>query len=379
MRFELIDDIDAIASDWQEMSRYADNPFAGYPWVTAWYEANSGVAGVSPIVVAGRDEAGQLHYLLPLVRRRFLIIRTLTTPGHAHRPYFSDLQSPRFRSWLAAGNQQHMATTVRHLLSGIGDILVVEGLEGSALSTHHAPLTSLLESQKQCAKPAYRVNIESDWQRQYERNTNAKARSNDRRCRRRLEELGTVTFRINPPLAQRRQWMSRMLEMKISDLNRKAVLHRLGHPISHRFYQALLTRYANASEDDLLIMALCLDDEPIAMSLGLVHDNVLFGLILAMDHQRYGRYAPGRLLLLEINAFLASQGITGHDYGVGNETFKAESGGERHLRYRGISSYSLRGRLMAYLYDHQDEIKHHIRNFPLVRDLAPRLNRLGST
>jgi CelD/BcsL family acetyltransferase involved in cellulose biosynthesis len=68
VRLSIHGDLLSIESEWRAFERSADcTVFQTFEWMSAWYR-NIGVRrGVTPVIVAGRDAAGELVFILPFV------------------------------------------------------------------------------------------------------------------------------------------------------------------------------------------------------------------------------------------------------------------------------------------------------------------------
>src|SRR5262245_46288562 len=66
IRLSIHDDLENLENDWRAFERTADcTVFQTYAWISAWLRNIGARKGVTPIVVAGRDAAGDLLFILP--------------------------------------------------------------------------------------------------------------------------------------------------------------------------------------------------------------------------------------------------------------------------------------------------------------------------
>jgi CelD/BcsL family acetyltransferase involved in cellulose biosynthesis len=71
-RVDVYDSLDDAQAAWQELET-ADalmTPYQRFEWVALWHRHVTGVAGMTPLIVVGRNSAGTPLFLLPLMRRQ---------------------------------------------------------------------------------------------------------------------------------------------------------------------------------------------------------------------------------------------------------------------------------------------------------------------
>ncbi len=79
IKLSIHNDLSAIEQDWRAFEKQAAcTAFQTFDWMACWYR-NVGVRkDVKPAIVAGRDEAGQLLFILPLAIEASGMMRRLT-------------------------------------------------------------------------------------------------------------------------------------------------------------------------------------------------------------------------------------------------------------------------------------------------------------
>src|SRR5262245_23929458 len=90
-------DLDEIEADWRAFEERADcTAFQSFEWLSIWQRQIGSQLGVVPAVVAGRDSAGALLFLIPLAIESGGLLRQLRWLGSDLCDYNAPLLSPNF-------------------------------------------------------------------------------------------------------------------------------------------------------------------------------------------------------------------------------------------------------------------------------------------
>ena len=170
-------------------------------------------------------------------------------------------------------------------------------------------------------------------------------RSNLRRKRRRLSDLGKVTFRrevtpvdpatIDAILAHKQSWIERR------GYNNEWLAQR-----EYRDFLCAMTSDPQAP-GSLCLFLLCVDDTPVAFQIDAVDDRRIEGLIGCQD-PAWGRYSTGELLLQDSLqwAFQHNRDI---DFRIGDESYKSAWARLDCLTFNCLVGLSLRGMAVVWL------------------------------
>ena len=130
----------------------------------------------------------------------------------------------------------------------------------------------------------------------YRRNVRSKRRSEHRRDRARLAELGTLELRELEDPADAPAWIEAFLRLEAMGWKGRSGSALSSTPSSAAFFRETIS--AAARGDRLQFLRLDLDGEPIAMTTCLLAPPGAFGFKSAFD-ERYSRFSPGTLLQID--------------------------------------------------------------------------------
>lgn len=128
------------------------------------------------------------------------------------------------------------------------------------------------------------------------RNVSAKRRSEYRRLRKRLDELGKVDVRELRSAEEVEAWSSEFLELEAAGWKGKAGSAMAAEPATERFFRQVVADAFAAGR--LRFLRLDLDARPLAMLTTLLAPPGAFGFKSAFD-EKHARFAPGILLQIE--------------------------------------------------------------------------------
>ena len=179
---EVAHEIEPLAPEWDTLAdRLLAPPFLRPGWIGAWWRA----FGSGPLEIFALRQGGQLLGLLPLLRSR----RALLSPTNWHTPGFGLLSeataSPGFVQQVLLGSVGARRVSLAFL---------DPSTERLGAWTAEAEARGFRVLTRTLARSAW-VEIETDWG-DYERGLGRNFRSNLRRCLRRLQEAGQVSFEL---------------------------------------------------------------------------------------------------------------------------------------------------------------------------------------
>ncbi len=297
---------------WAALEPEASTPFARRIWSEAWVNAHQGMQCQAPVFIMGKSASGSPLFLLPMMESRFGPFRILRSPGWKHSAY----QTGLFSSTLRRMGSAEIAKTVWPAIAraaGKADAIVMDGLPEPALAAGN-PFGHLTSSV--VAEPSCRLRLSKDWDALYKSKTTSKVRSNDRRCERRIAELGETAFKVAANAAERRELIEVLLDQKSAKLSEDGSCDPFSGDSVRKFYMSL------ADDPGTYVSALVLDGRPVAINLGMLHHGNFHGMVLSMASGAFNRHGPGRILLRWSMEDLARKGVEWFDFGVGADSFK---------------------------------------------------------
>ena len=207
----------------------------------------------------------------------------------------------------------------------------------AVIGTHPNPLL-LLGASHRIALSNYKTPLGRDWTRAA---LPEKVRADLDVRRRKLEKIGTVSFRSARTEAEADSFYAAMIEQRgarSAATGRSNILDCISH---RQFYRALLTPEAETSV--ACIQALLVDDEIVATGFGLVSDEAFHMIFPTFKAERWRNYSPGMQLFVESMCWAAARGIAYYDFTIGGEEFKMTLGAVEFPLYAHLEPLTLRG------------------------------------
>jgi CelD/BcsL family acetyltransferase involved in cellulose biosynthesis len=133
----------------------------------------------------------------------------------------------------------------------------------------------------------------------------ARTVKSNRRKRRRLGELGTLSFEVNPAGERARQLARLALDLKTRWLSDQGLISRTLADAT--CIEALVEATADEGTG-VRVSALSLDERPIAIEVGFVRERTYYSYLAAIDPQ-FARFSPGSLQLAETIEWCRANGI----------------------------------------------------------------------
>jgi CelD/BcsL family acetyltransferase involved in cellulose biosynthesis len=332
-----------IGTEWAFLERCARDQSTCPAWSIAWYDAHKDVAKYAPVIILGRNKAGKPVFLLPLLKKKIGPFNVLVRPGWKHSAYFGCLFSPELRLQITSENNDVFWQSIFCSVPDI-DAVIIDGLAPDRLEQDnpliHLPL---LHSEN----PSFRMAIGDDWQARYTAKNSSKVRSNDRRREKRLAETGKLKFHIALQLEEKYQLLSTLLQQKSDQFAQAGSADPFNDDQIHAFYKKLIEIDHRKPNPSVFISALLLDGEPLAVNMGLIHNDEFHGLLISMRTGDCRRFAPGRQLLLNTARHLSGCGIKTLDFGVGEMSYKSDWCDETIQRFHVLAPLNIKGQILV--------------------------------
>jgi CelD/BcsL family acetyltransferase involved in cellulose biosynthesis len=290
----------AVRDGWDRLAdRTGAVPFLRPGWIEAWWRA----FGAGRLEVLREEEAGRVRALLPVRHRHGAV----SSPSTWHSPGFGLLREDR-AAGLALLDElfaRHPAQVSLGFLGALGP-----GLDELAEAADKAGYRCL---QRTLERSPF-VTVDGDWEG-YERSLDRNMRSDLRRCRRRLEELGRVVLDVEHDTAH----LDEALAVEGLGWKRKAGTAIVSAPQTARFYTEV-ARWAAAS-GRLRLIFLRVDGRPVAFHLALEDDRTYFPLKGGFDPAFHAQ-SPGRLLIHATLERAFAVGLRRYEFLGGSDAYK---------------------------------------------------------
>jgi CelD/BcsL family acetyltransferase involved in cellulose biosynthesis len=292
--------VEAVRYEWDRLAdRTGAAPFLRPGWIEAWWRA----FGAGRLEVLREEGEGRVRALLPVRHRHGAV----SSPSNWHSPGFGVLREDR-----AAGVAlldelfaRRPAQVSLGFLGALGPGL--DELAGAAETAGYRCLQRTLER-----SPF--VTVDGDWEG-YERSLDRNMRSDLRRCRRRLEELGRVVLDVEHDTAH----LDEALAVECLGWKRRTGTAIVSAPQTARFY-AEVARWAAAS-GRLRLIFLRVDGRPVAFHLALEDDRTYFPLKGGFDPAFHAQ-SPGRLLIHATLERAFTIGLRRYEFLGGSDAYK---------------------------------------------------------
>jgi CelD/BcsL family acetyltransferase involved in cellulose biosynthesis len=289
-------ELEQLAGSWDELVRAMPrpSPFLLHGWLLEWWRH---YGGEDELTVHVAYRGSRLVGALPLFIRHRFGLRTCEFVGGTWA-LLGDLM-------VAPGEEDSAGgALVEHAASSGYDFANLFGLPGSSRLVAALPPDALRLVER---LEAPILDLRAGWDAVYKGKVASKRRSDRRRRRRQLEELGTVETSV----ARTRE----ELEPAIEDAFRVFELRWRGRhdpsgfvtPTGVRFHRAALLRLAEV--DAPRIATIRVDGRAIAFALSLQLSGCAYGVTMAFD-PAYAHFAPGADAKLVSLEAAADEGVT---------------------------------------------------------------------
>jgi len=323
--------VEAVRDEWDRLAdRTGAVPFLRPGWIEAWWRA----FGAGRLEVLREEGEGRIRALLPVRHRHGAV----TSPSNWHSPGFGVLREdqPAGVALLAELFARRPAQVSLGFLGALGPGL--DELTGAAETAGYRCLQRTLER-----SPF--VTVDGDWEG-YERSLDRSMRSDLRRCRRRLEELGRVVLDVEHDTAH----LDEALAVESLGWKRKAGTAIVSAQQTACFYTEV-ARWAAAS-GRLRLIFLRVDGRPVAFHLALEDNRTYFPLKGGFDPAFHAQ-SPGRLLIHATLERAFAVGLRRYEFLGGSDAYKLRWATETYDRvlFQAFAPGPVgRGRWVAFAY-----------------------------
>jgi CelD/BcsL family acetyltransferase involved in cellulose biosynthesis len=297
------EEISPLAPEWDALCRRLKvSPFLRPGWFSAWWEPFG--SGRLELLVARRGD--QLVGVLPLMRTR----ASLSSPVNWHSPEFAPVAEDE---GVERALLDHAMSRARGRLDlgFLPDRSVTQRIASVAMQSGQRVVTRTVEQSPY-------VEIDGDWEA-FEGRLPSKRRTELRRRKRRLEELGSYEFQCLDGSERLAELLEEGFEVEAAGW-----VGRDGTPIAAKeatrvFYERVA--HWAAGEGQLRLWFLRLDGKAIAFAFCLADSESLYVLKIGFDPS-HSRFAPGLLLSREMLANAFETGLSTYEFLGADEPYK---------------------------------------------------------
>jgi CelD/BcsL family acetyltransferase involved in cellulose biosynthesis len=299
-----IAEISSFEAEWDSLcDRLEVTPFMRPGWISAWWDAFG--EGELEMLAARRD--GRLTGLLPLARNG----DGLGSPTNWHTPEFGLLAEDR-------AVEQSLIEAALERADGRLDVGFVPEEDPVLRRISEAADRDGDRAVITCLSRSPYVQLEGDWEG-FERGLTSKRRSDLRRRRRRLEELGSCDFECHDGSERLSQLVAEGIEVEKIGWEGRDGTPIAAEENTRRFYERVAEWAAEAGH--LRLFFLRCDGKPVAFAFCLIDSQSLHVLKIGFD-PAHARFAPGLLLTRDMLAYAFDQGLRTYEFGGNADDYK---------------------------------------------------------
>ncbi len=340
-------DLAKVEHVWRAFERTAGTTaFQAFAWQSAWQRHIGARRGVTPAIVVGRRSDGSVLFILPLAVEPAGAIRRLTWlaaevcdyAGPLLAPDFSESVTPqRFSAlWREIGDLLRAHQELHH------DIVVLEKLP-ERVGNQANPFLGLGATLN--ASGAHLSHLGADWATFYAARRSSSTRRRDRTKRKRLADLGEVTFVTPSEPAEILSTLDTLLAQKSKSFAHMGVANMFARPGALDFLRAVAT---DTTMPELIhVSRLDVGDVVAAANLGLMFGGRYYHFLASYDDGPTSRFGPGAAHLRDLMQYAIEHGCSLFDFTIGDEPYKREWSDEELKLYDVRAPVTFRGLLAA--------------------------------
>lgn len=322
-------DIGKAAESWSNFERVAAGTlYQTQVWCQAWIETIGVHLRVKPVVVTGRDAAGEIMFLLPLQIRRRYGVAVLEWLGAPHGNYGHGLYAPGFLPIARAWFDDNFTAVLDQ--AGPFDAISLREMP-SHLHGAGNPLAGHFNLKG--ANRSYDVRLNPSFDQFYAAKRDGEDRRSARKKLKLLEERGHVEFGLPATAEELHATLDIMFHHQEIRLSERGI-HGVFGPHERQF----IHRLAGLQHPEKPILApytLRIDGQVLAVLLGGLHQNGYWALISSMAPGDYRKLSPGDLALRKTIEACCNRGLGWIDFSSGDSQYK-QSWADNVIQLRSI-------------------------------------------
>lgn len=361
-----------IESIWRAFEGHADcTVFQTYDWLVLWQRHIGARADVRPAIVVGRDESGDILFILPLATRPAGFARALVWLGSELCDYNAPLLGTHFSDCMPARQfnllWQRVLKELRQHASLHYDLIRLEKMP-AMVGAQANPMLALGVTLNPSG--AYATALNASWEAFYAAKRSGSTRSRDRSKRKRLGEFGSVAMVHAQTENELLGSLDTLVAQKSRAFARMGVSNIFVRPGYMDFYRAL----ASDPQARAMVHVSRLDcgQQPVAVNLGLTFRGTYYHLQASHDDGELSRFGPGATHLHEILRYAIERGCTVFDFTIGDERYKQDwCDGTQNL-YDHLAAVTWRGALLNVPMAAGSWAKRHIKQSPQLWNVFTR-------
>jgi len=344
IEFEIYDQILGSKKIWEELEKESIlTPFQSFSWVSNWYNTiGKRINRINPKIVVVKDKIGPV-LLFPLGIEKKYNLKILVWLGGNQVDYTAPIIHRRFykKGYSIKNIWEQMLTEISnidHLLFK-NQIIKINGFSN--------PLFEILNYHQ--SGNSTQALISSSWDEYYKSMTGSKTRQTDRRKFKKLSQNRNIKFVVAEDIPTKKRIIDTMIEQKIKRYNNTNVWNMFSKNEYIDFYRQQISDQENKIYKTHF-SGLMVGSDFIATHFGIIEKNTFYYLMPGQDTEKFSRYSPGRLLLLELLKWSFENNIKIFDFTGGNESYKKHWNNQKQPIYQISGQFTLSGRIYYFIY-----------------------------
>lgn len=376
LHLELHRDIAALKEEWIAFQQHADcTVFQSHEWLATWQECIGSAAGVRPAIVSGRNDRGDLVFLFPLAVERRSAIRELTWLGSNLNDYNAPLLAAAFSRGCDEADFHRLWSEVLALLQQVPELnFDIVRLEKMPLHVGDQANPFVHLAVRLNPSGAYRTQLGDDWETFYAAKRSSTTRRRDRTKRKKLAELGEVSFVTAGAAADITCTMQTLFAQKAAAFARMGVADLFAQPGYKKFFQTLAA--SGATQHLAHVSRLDVGQTLSAINLGLIFRGVYYHVLASYEAGETAKFGPGAAHLRDLMSYAISRRCSMFDFTIGDEPYKREWSEIELKLYDHVSCARLIGLPIVLVGRVVSTLKRIIKQTPALWSLATRLRAL---
>ncbi len=317
IRVEVFERFEDAEPRWRHyQGRFDHYVYQTFDWISHWHEHIGGRRGISVCLVDIRGVDDTPLAFLPLGIEKRWLGSALIWLGGDIADYHGPILTPEGSVALDTKALDHLWAILRR---------EIPSLTHADFKRQPAKIGGLVNpfakvGRKAEEQLALSTKLTEDWTRYYAAKRGKKTRHNDRRKRRRLESMGTLSFAIASTPEEIDTQVTAMLEQKNRYVMRLGQTNNLLQRGQADFLKQLTM--SRTIDQTTILCALNLDDDILAVQWGIVHRGRLYSIIASYDDGPLSRLSTGDILLRELLAWCFDNEVDVVDFTCGDEPYK---------------------------------------------------------
>jgi CelD/BcsL family acetyltransferase involved in cellulose biosynthesis len=377
VRLSIHDDLSAVETDWRAFEREADcTVFQTFDWGSAWHRHIGVRRNVTPVIISGRDAAGELLFILPLAIETSGLVRRLIWFASDLCDYNAPLLAPDFsRRINPAGFLELWRDIVDRLQSHPNfryDLVEFEKMP-ERVGVQANPMLEL--SAVRNPSNAYLTRLSGDWESFYAAKRSSATRRRDRTKRKRLAEFGEVKF-VDPASAEEvAASFEILMQQKAVQFARMGVSNLFARPGHPEFFREVAT----TRRDLVHVSRLDVGAVPAAVNLGLMFRGCYYHVLASYTDHDLSKFGPGAAHLHDLMGYAINRGCKAFDFTIGDERYKRDWCDSEVMLFDCIAFATMRGAMVAGPLLAARTVKRWIKQTPMVWNAFTKARELAGS